>query len=248
MNICTCEVRTVIKPFSGLWSARPQNPDIGDLYYATDRGFTYAWLQPFGAVLSARWYKTGVGVVDDFNRDSNSLIAGNAQSGQAWANYASSVWGISSNQLYNSNDQNGAKLLINAGTNNPTAQITMSGQINGSNIRIPTLLLRSGGDTDNAFYIDMYGGNLRVARPGVYVVQVPTTTTDGVAYTITARLSGNELNVWVGTTLLVDYDLSSTAELEISKGTHVGFYVQRANSPTVAARWDNFKCYEEAAA
>lgn len=250
MNICTCEVRNVVKPFSGLWSARPQNPDIGDLYYATDRGHTYPWLQPFGAVLSARWYKVGVGVVDDCDRANNASNIGTSQSGQAWSALAG-TFGINTNKIRPITASDRDVALIQANTNNPTLQMVIQGAItNASNYSLPDVAFRA--STFNTFLAgQIYNNTVRLVKwdggtPTV-LTQQGGSFADSTDYTMTIRCAGTNVKIWIGTTQYIDHTLTANED-KFADYTKVGVFFQTGGLTPNSARWDNLKCYEEAAA
>ena len=195
-----------------------------------------------------QWYLLGVGDKDDFTRSNSTTDIGSTLGNSAWWQpwaAAQGVWGINSNQAYiASGETNNDSVLVPLGTNNPTVQCQIIGNISGStNARVPGLIFCAL-DKDNYLYTDMVNGlirlNKRDAATNTVLTSTATTTADSTTYTLTVVKKGRFVTVYVdGVAKISNYDLT-LANSKFNNYTWGGLRVGINGTPTIAARWSNF--------
>ena len=173
---------------------------------------------------------------DNFTRGNDTSSAGGDWSA------AAGTWGISSNQLYSVTDTDGDLLLQDFTTKDPFIQCRVKGTLNhATTVRVPGLVFRYA-DSSNYYVVQLKNGSVdlrKVVGGSESSLSTGTlTTADGTEYLVQILVRGNRIQVWVDTTLYIDYADNTTFAFQ--EYTQAGFRLSKGGAPATAARWDGY--------
>lgn len=180
-------------------------------------------------------------VSDGFNRTDSILTLGNAETGQPWT--AVGTWGISSGRAYCVSDVNGDLVLLDTNVINAIITCITNGQLNGVNTNYPYLAFH-GLNSSDILTVRFYSGQLYLNKKDAGVnttlAQTAMITTDNVDYLFKVTCRGTNIIVNVNGTDRLNYTLTG-GDTKFAAYTKVGMMLARAGTPTITAKWDNFK-------